>query len=449
MALVLANRVKETTTTTGTGTVTLAGAVSGFQSFAAIGDANTTYYTITSGVDWEVGIGTYTAAGTMLARTTVLSSSAGGTTKITLAGTSNVFATYPAEKSVNLDASGNVGIGTAAPGFKLEVVGDTYLNGVVRAAASSSAAAPGYTFAGDPDTGIFRSAANTLGFSSNGLVVASITPSTFAVTGGITATGTVSLSGGTVTANTPIIDATQTWNSGGTTFFGWKLNVTNTASASASRLLNLQVGGTSYFQVDKDGRVYVGNSNVSGIGDATANRLGLYGAQGLSALVHLTTGVSVSNSSANPAGFNWVNLTTFTADTALLRSSAGVVSVNTSSTVASDGKLLYRENVIAATTTRAVLSTESGTTFTNEGATAEVPFNLPTAVAGLRYCFIIQDADGIQVNAAAGDTIRIAGSVSATAGLVEATTIGNVVELVAINATEWVAKSVIGTWTVT
>ena len=150
MALVLADRVKETTTTTGTGTVTLAGAVSGFQSFAAIGDANTTYYTITSGVDWEVGIGTYTAAGTMLERTTVLSSSAGGTTKITLAGTSNVFATYPAEKSVNLDASNNVGIGTAAPGFKLEVVGDTYLNGVVRAAASSSAAAPGYTFAPTP-----------------------------------------------------------------------------------------------------------------------------------------------------------------------------------------------------------------------------------------------------------------------------------------------------------
>tara|TARA_R110002126_G_scaffold596_4_gene3701 strand:- start:2571 stop:3902 length:1332 start_codon:yes stop_codon:yes gene_type:complete len=443
MALVLADRVKETTTTTGTGTVTLAGAVSGFQSFAAIGDANTTYYTITSGVDWEVGIGTYTAAGTMLERTTVLSSSAGGTTKITLAGTSNVFATYPAEKSVNLDASNNVGIGTAAPGFKLEVVGDTYLNGVVRAAASSSAAAPGYTFAGDPDTGIFRSAANTLGFSSNGSVVASITPSTFAVT------GTASLSGGTVTASTPVIDATQTWNSGGTTFFGWKLNVTNTASASASRLLNLQVGGTSYFQVDKDGRVYVGNNNVSGISDAGANRLGLYGAQGLSALVHLTSGLGVSNSSANPAGFNWLNLTTFTADTALLRSSAGVVSVNTSSTVASDGKLLYRENVIAATTTRSVLSTESGTTFTNEGATAEVPFNLPTAVAGLRYCFIIQDADGIQVNAAAGDTIRIAGSVSATAGLVEATTIGNVVELVAINATEWVAKSVIGTWTVT
>lgn len=281
MALVLANRVKETTTTTGTGTVTLAGAVSGFQSFAAIGDANTTYYTITSGVDWEVGIGTYTAAGTMLARTTVLSSSAGGTTKITLAGTSNVFATYPAEKSVNLDASGNVGIGTAAPGFKLEVVGDTYLNGVVRAAASSSAAAPGYTFAGDPDTGIFRSAANTLGFSSNGLVVASITPSTFAVTGGITATGTVSLSGGTVTASTPVIEYTQTWNNAAITFIAEDVNVTNTASATASRIARWRLGGTEIFGIGKT-QVFApaGSAALPGISFTGDTDTGFYNSAG-------------------------------------------------------------------------------------------------------------------------------------------------------------------------
>lgn len=95
MALVLANRVQETTTTAGTGTVTLAGAVSGFQSFAAIGNGNTTYYTITNGSAWEVGIGTYTSSGTTLSRDTVLASSASGS-KITLSGTSNVFVTLPA-----------------------------------------------------------------------------------------------------------------------------------------------------------------------------------------------------------------------------------------------------------------------------------------------------------------------------------------------------------------
>jgi hypothetical protein len=60
MALIVKDRVKETTATTGTGTVTLDGASTGFQSFSVIGDANTTYYTLVSGSDWEVGIGTYT-----------------------------------------------------------------------------------------------------------------------------------------------------------------------------------------------------------------------------------------------------------------------------------------------------------------------------------------------------------------------------------------------------
>jgi len=129
MALVVADRVQETTTTTGTGTVTLAGASAGYQSFAAIGDGNTTYYTITSGNNWEVGIGTYTLSGTTLARTTVLSSSAGGTTKITLSGTSNVFVTYPSGKALYTDASGNaIALGTPASGTVTNLTGTASIN---------------------------------------------------------------------------------------------------------------------------------------------------------------------------------------------------------------------------------------------------------------------------------------------------------------------------------
>ena len=107
MAFVLADRVKETTTTAGTGTVTLLGASTGYQSFAVIGNANTTYYTIASqsGSQWEVGIGTYTSSGTTLARTTVLSNSS-ATQPSALnfsAGTKDVFVSYPAEYSVTND----------------------------------------------------------------------------------------------------------------------------------------------------------------------------------------------------------------------------------------------------------------------------------------------------------------------------------------------------------
>ena len=107
MALVLADRVKETTTTTGTGTVTLLGAFTGYQSFAAVGNGNTTYYTITHQTlsEWEVGIGTYTAVGTTLSRTTVLSSSNANAAVTFSAGTKDVFVTQPSSRAVYADGT--------------------------------------------------------------------------------------------------------------------------------------------------------------------------------------------------------------------------------------------------------------------------------------------------------------------------------------------------------
>jgi hypothetical protein len=108
MAFVLADRVKETTTTAGTGTVTLDGASVGYQSFSAIGNSNTTYYTIAgqTSSEWEVGIGTYTASGTTLARNTVISSSNAGSLVNFSAGTKDVFVTYPAEFTSNAIGGG-------------------------------------------------------------------------------------------------------------------------------------------------------------------------------------------------------------------------------------------------------------------------------------------------------------------------------------------------------
>ena len=111
MALVINDRVKETSTTTGTGTLSLAGAVTGFETFSsAIGNGNTTYYAIVnSDGEFEVGLGTVSAAA--LARTTVISSSNSDSAVNFSAGTKDVFVTLPASKAVVLDASGNTTLG--------------------------------------------------------------------------------------------------------------------------------------------------------------------------------------------------------------------------------------------------------------------------------------------------------------------------------------------------
>jgi hypothetical protein len=117
MALALNDRVQQTGTANTTVSFTLTGAVQGFQSFAVVGNGNTTYYgAFDPAGNWEVGVGTYSTTGPTLTRTTILSSSNSGTA-VTFSGTVNVFVTYPSEKSVNLDGSDNVSaLGTVSSG---------------------------------------------------------------------------------------------------------------------------------------------------------------------------------------------------------------------------------------------------------------------------------------------------------------------------------------------
>mgnify|MGYP003132713491 CR=1 FL=1 len=129
MALVINDRVKETTTTTGTGTLTLGGAVTGFETFGAgVGNSNTTYYAVTlpGSSEFEVGLGTLSSDSSTIARTTVISSSNSDNAVNFSSGTKTIFCTIPASKSVFLDASGN-----ATLGADLSIGDDLTVNGGV------------------------------------------------------------------------------------------------------------------------------------------------------------------------------------------------------------------------------------------------------------------------------------------------------------------------------
>jgi hypothetical protein len=140
MAFAIADRVQEVSSTTGTGTFLLTGAVTGYQSFAVIGNTNTTYYTIAdqSGTNWEVGIGTYYSSNVSLARTTILSSSNANAVVNFGAGTKSVFVTYPAERAIYADSS-NITTVTNLVSGNVSITGGTLTGVNVTATTFSSA----------------------------------------------------------------------------------------------------------------------------------------------------------------------------------------------------------------------------------------------------------------------------------------------------------------------
>ena len=209
MALVLADRVRDTTTTTGTGTVTLSGtAPTGYQNFSVIGNANTTYYTINAGSQWEVGIGTYSSTGPTLARTTVLESSNANALVNFSAGTKDVFVTYPSDRAVTTDgvetltnktingsnntitnvslttavtgtlpvANGGTGVTTSTGTTSVVLSNSPVLVTPTLGAASATSIAnglgavgtPSYAFTGDLNTGMWSPGTDTVAFSTNG-----------------------------------------------------------------------------------------------------------------------------------------------------------------------------------------------------------------------------------------------------------------------------------------
>jgi hypothetical protein len=259
MALVLVDRVKETTTTTGTGTVTLAGASTGYQSFAAIGDANTTYYVIAgqTGSEWEVGIGTYTLSGTTLARTTVLASSNAGSLVTFSAGTKDVWCDYSAAKAVTTDT-------LASP----PAIGGT------------TAAAGSFTT---------LSASSTLGFQ-----------------GTLSGSAAVTFSTTTSNINLGTSQTTGTWTAGGTTQTG----ILTLGRSTAAQTVNVATGATATATTKT---LNIGTAGLSGsttniaIGSAVSGSLGTTTIQAPTVNIGQTaTQLSVTNTAS---AVNYVQVT--------------------------------------------------------------------------------------------------------------------------------------------
>lgn len=258
--------------------------------------------------------------------------------------------------------------------------------------------------------------------------------------------GGFSITGGTAASDNLTLSSTSNATKG--------MVIAGAANAGQSVLmgeLHLNHAGSNYVRIKANGTSGVDffTSN-SGTGKAYLQTADVYmfdGANQVAALYNsnntwgmssdFQVGWSSSTTSWNPI------------DTGFARTSAAVIRATNGST--GIGALLNAKLVEANTagsgTPNAIAATESGTVFTNEGATAANYHTLPTAVAGYEFTFVVQDADGLRVTSSASDTIRVIDKVTAAAGYIESTTIGSVVTLVSVNAAEWYVKSIHGVWT--
>jgi hypothetical protein len=261
MALVVKDRVKETSTTTGTGTFTLLGAAAGFQSFSVIGNSNTTYYTIDGGTEWEVGLGTYTSSGTTLSRDTILESSNGGSAVNFSAGTKNVFVTYPAERALYTDASSNaIALGTPASATLTNATGLPISTGVSGLGANVA------TFLATPSSANLASAVTDE--TGSGSLVFATSPTLVTPALGTPSSGTLTnCTFPTLNQNTTGSAATVTGNATGSTF-GFNSGYGSVATAYGCRAW-VNFNGTNTVSIRASGNVTSITDN--GTGDYTVN----------------------------------------------------------------------------------------------------------------------------------------------------------------------------------
>lgn len=257
----------------------------------------------------------------------------------------------------------------------------------------------------------------------------------------------------------------------------YKAGYTGSSATATAVLINQNAGtGSNFNNFDLLNTGITGNIGINAVSIATTTGLnngGTYFATGGNINVGIIGGANVAKNSATNIGILGIGLNTGTTPiqiggyfglnaTTPTFASAALMADNGSQTsdifVARDngtaifkildgGGTLYQRFISAkAATPVTVASTDSGTVYTNEGTSVKIVFNLPTAVANLTYTVVVQDNDGVDIVANTGDTIRFAGTVTAAAGTITSTTIGSSITLVAVNATEWIATSLMGTW---
>lgn len=213
MALVLADRVRETTTTTGTGAVTLAGPYSGFQAFSVIGNGNTTYYAISdpnTGA-WEVGIGTYTSSGNTLSRDTVLSSTNTGSLVNFASGVKDVICTQPSERNVYVVGTSVVAANSATVPNSLLANSAVTIGSTSVSLGGTATTVAGLTLTGAAVNGTVGATTPAAGTFTDLTANTSFTAATADINGGTidnTAIGSSTASTGAFTSVTATLDST-------------------------------------------------------------------------------------------------------------------------------------------------------------------------------------------------------------------------------------------------